>query len=481
MRWIFILLFGILLSSVGAQQNTMYLIIDTSQMQIGEAREMTLELVTDQPLPINEDWARTFVDSTAYMGRDTQLIIGSDHFEILDESKWTSKRQQGNKYLSQKMFKYTVWKDGLYFIPPFGITLHTKDSTETLRIPGYHFLTFTPIDTTIQGLAPIRGIEKTSFDFSQIKKKIRRFAFLKFVLALLMLTGIISLFRKSPKRNIERIAIAYTAYLQSKLKELKSGRLESQKEKYSEMSRILRIALEQKYKLPAMEMTTSMIQNKLTKMATSDHYMESLLAIMQRSDEVKYAKATESDEQLTKDITLAEQIALHYVDSEAVIELPAMEVKQIDPQLYEQKRIESYHISTPNVRWMGGLIDTAVLLGLALIIFIPFGYLAYFGYFLEHLSTEDYLMAGGWMLLLYIYYFALGHSWRGRTIGKKVMGSYLVDIDDDRLSVSKALWRVLAKLGSILFLLIGIFWIHRSTYRQAWHDTVVKSFVVHKS
>ncbi len=463
-----------------AQQNTMTLSIDTSTMRIGEQRTMKLEFLTDYPLPINRDWARSYIDSTAYIGADTIPIVGTEHFEVLQESKWSSKPQRGGKYLSGKEFSYTVWKDGYYMIPPFAIRVQTKDSFETLQVPAYHFLCFTPIDTTIQGLAPNRDIIKTDFDFDKIRQNITRFALLKLLLISLLLTAIVSLFPKTDKRNINRIPIAYHEILKNKINDLKNSDFRRHDKKcYTELSRIVRLALQQKFGIRAKEMTSAMIVRKLKKLQSSNH--DELFAFLHRSDEVKYAKGKESEEQIKTDIAFVERMAKNWIPDDLTVKLSPMEVKKINPELYRQKRIESYQICSPATRWSAALIDAGILLLCLLLIFIPFGFLGYFSYWLENLNKFDILLALAFALWLYIFYFTLSHSWKGSTIGKKLVGSSVVDIDDGRLRMSKALLRAIIKLPGTLLLFAGIWWMYREKHHRTWHDLIANSFVVYKS
>lgn len=164
-----------------------------------------------------------------------------------------------------------------------------------------------------------------------------------------------------------------------------------------------------------------------------------------------------------------------------MVRLPAEEIKQINPELYKQKRIESYHIASTSDRWKAGLIDSIVFLICALIIFIPFGFLGYAPYLLGQLSGSDFALLAGLILLLYLYYYTLSHAWKGRSIGKNYAATYLVNIDDNRLSISGALLRALVKLLGIIPLLVGIFWMYKSKNNQSWQDIIVKSFVVYKS
>ena len=482
MRIFYLFLISVMPILVYGQDNYMTLLIDTSEMRIGEQREMTLGLVTDAPLPIQENWARAFIDSTAYVGQDTQIVMATDHFEILDESNWTSNHDPGGKYLSQKTFKYTTWKDGYYLIYPFEIQLVNGQNTERLKTPGYSFICRTPIDTTIQGLAPIKDIVKTDFDFRPIKKSIFLFALLKWFLLGWILTGIISLFEKKEQRQIRSMPISLLAGTQYNLKQLENNiKGLSQKTIYSTLNRIIRTALESRHQIPAREMTSAMIENKLKQLKYSDDKIDDIILFFHRSDEVKYAKKEEQAEQIEADVTLTKNLTEAYIDPSTMVRLPAEEIKQINPELYKQKRIESYHIASTSDRWKAGLIDSIVFLICALIIFIPFGFLGYAPYLLGQLSGSDFALLAGLILLLYLYYYTLSHAWKGRSIGKNYAATYLVNIDDNRLSISGALLRALVKLLGIIPLLVGIFWMYKSKNNQSWQDIIVKSFVVYKS
>ena len=82
------------------------------------------------------------------------------------------------------------------------------------------------------------------------------------------------------------------------------------------------------------------------------------------------------------------------------------------------------------------------------------------------------------IILAYWLYFAIMHSsaW-GATVGKRVLGLYVVDEEGHRLSFVKATIRFFGKLLSLFTFFIGFLVALIHPKRQALHDLIAKTFV----
>ena len=89
------------------------------------------------------------------------------------------------------------------------------------------------------------------------------------------------------------------------------------------------------------------------------------------------------------------------------------------------------------------------------------------------LSSNGLSIAAGWL------YFSLceSSSWQG-TIGKKVLGLRVTDLDGNRISFSKATGRYFGKILSALILCIGFVMIAFTDRKQGLHDMLAGTLVV---
>ena len=94
--------------------------------------------------------------------------------------------------------------------------------------------------------------------------------------------------------------------------------------------------------------------------------------------------------------------------------------------------------------------------------------------------TESWGPAQLLLILAYWLYFAIMHSsaW-GATVGKRVLGLYVVDEEGHRLSFLQATIRFFGKLLSVFTLFIGFLVALIHPKRQALHDLLAKTFVKH--
>ena len=66
------------------------------------------------------------------------------------------------------------------------------------------------------------------------------------------------------------------------------------------------------------------------------------------------------------------------------------------------------------------------------------------------------------------------------TIGKFIMGLKVVDVNGERLTLKHSLKRNFSKLVSYSGFMIGFIWIAFSKKKQAWHDKISKTFIIHR-
>jgi uncharacterized RDD family membrane protein YckC len=85
-----------------------------------------------------------------------------------------------------------------------------------------------------------------------------------------------------------------------------------------------------------------------------------------------------------------------------------------------------------------------------------------------------------WLLLGYCAYYALleSSSWQA-TLGKRAMGIKVTNRRGERIGLARAAARFVAKLLSVLTLLVGYLLVAVTRRRQALHDLIAGTFVVH--
>ncbi|MEK5146714.1 RDD family protein [Psychrobacillus sp. FSL K6-4615] len=92
---------------------------------------------------------------------------------------------------------------------------------------------------------------------------------------------------------------------------------------------------------------------------------------------------------------------------------------------------------------------------------------------------EEFLTITG-LFISWMYYALLdSSSWQG-TIGKKVMGISVCDLDGERISFVRATFRYFFHIFSALILYIGFFMVIFTQKKQALHDMMTSCVIVKK-
>ena len=85
-------------------------------------------------------------------------------------------------------------------------------------------------------------------------------------------------------------------------------------------------------------------------------------------------------------------------------------------------------------------------------------------------------------LALVLFYYVLPTYASGQTLGKKLMGLYVVRFSDEKeLGIGQVILReTLGKTISWLCLGLGFIWVSFNKKRRAWHDLMANTWVVEK-
>ncbi len=97
----------------------------------------------------------------------------------------------------------------------------------------------------------------------------------------------------------------------------------------------------------------------------------------------------------------------------------------------------------------------------------------------QFLATSGPVLVGLFGSIIYIAYNLFFWSTTGRTPGKAFMGLRVVTINGKRLSLLRAILRLIGYLLSALPLYLGFLWTLIDDRRQGWHDKLAGTCVVY--
>lgn len=95
-------------------------------------------------------------------------------------------------------------------------------------------------------------------------------------------------------------------------------------------------------------------------------------------------------------------------------------------------------------------------------------------------NISYYLLSFVFTLILWCYYAGMESSpWRG-TIGKKLIGLEVSDLDGNRISFTRATGRYFGKIISIFVVCLGYISMLFNSKKQTWHDSLAGCIVKEK-
>ncbi len=209
-------------------------------------------------------------------------------------------------------FKYVVtsFDSTLYHIPGMPVF----DGTDTITSNSFGLKVTSPelLDSTKAYLEKLNNAETDSIDFEQLQlndiKPIQKAPFVWTdylwllwivlgVLLLILLIGVVIylVLRKKKQGYFFKPPQVEPAHVRAKnaldkLKEEKIWQQGREKEFYTKLTDILRVYIDERYGVNAMEMTSGEILNEIRKVAEVDSVYDNLKQILSTSDMVKFAK-----------------------------------------------------------------------------------------------------------------------------------------------------------------------------------------------
>ncbi len=266
--------------NITAQSVTVEAKLDTNQIFIGD--QVNFNILVKK----NKDVAVKF---PAFNGNLT------DEVEIISKSPIDSNwlREEKKVILKQKLV-VTVFDSGLYYIPPLNFLISTQDHSDTIHTAATYLEVFSfPLDTT-GTIREIKSVYKAPLSFNEAYPYFLGLLFLG-----LLTWGIIYYYQKKKKNEpiLKKIKPKEPAHVIAirELDKLKAEKIWQRKQVklyYSRLTEIIRMYIEQRFEIPAMEQTTDeiLVEFEEQKMAEKESYTL-LKDMLQQADLVKFAKA----------------------------------------------------------------------------------------------------------------------------------------------------------------------------------------------
>lgn len=249
--------------------------IDAKQIKIGKQAHISLKASA------NKDVSVVFPEFKDTITQNVELVNSSK----IDTVK------NGNLYTYQRILTITAFDSGYFPIPPFKFQIKNDTSnhyeTEALLIAVQTI----PVDTTL-AIKAIKGPVNPSWSIFEIQNEI-----LIGLLATLLIVGIIYYLKRRKKVEVDnelpvihRPAHEIALEALQQLKERKLWQQGQVKDYHIEISDIIRIYIENRFSVNAMEMTSDEIAKSLRLIITDVTLKNKLSNLLILSDMVKFAK-----------------------------------------------------------------------------------------------------------------------------------------------------------------------------------------------
>jgi len=249
--------------------------IQKTQALIGDQLELTLQINT----PSSSQWANPDV-------------VPADTVDVIEVVATGDVRQSVDGDYTQYLKTWTiaVFDTGVIRVPPMPIILQNALGSDTQYTNDIPLIISGVADSL--GLAPIKPIIREPAKFSDY------LVYIIGVLAFGLLIILAILYRRRKPKVKEVIEIrdekpAHTIALEQ-LDALEREKLWQQgliKEYHSRMNHIMRTYLEQRYRIPALESTSTEIMKDLREMELRDDLLQQIREVMEVEDLIKFAKA----------------------------------------------------------------------------------------------------------------------------------------------------------------------------------------------
>jgi hypothetical protein len=252
------------------------------------------------------DYLNVHLEVTSPKGTAIRLPkLNSDYLHAIGSSiEWIENSKidtvlSGNQQIFKQTFTVTSFDSGAYFFPVLSVL--SLDSTILAQTDSLYFTVNTiPVDTTA-AYKDIKGNLSSPLTLHEIWLYLQKYGLLILLMAILIglviyiivkyalkkkKTGLKPHLKEKPKEKAHIIAL-------KALEQLKKKKLWEQgfvKQYYSELTEIIRIYLENRWNIYAMEMVSSEIISEVKKKEIDPQTIEILQKMLQSADLVKFAK-----------------------------------------------------------------------------------------------------------------------------------------------------------------------------------------------
>lgn len=480
-RLAFLIAIFLATSNTGWSQVAVHAQLDTSDIMIGDQIGLTLFINHAPGAEIDRiDWAP---------------LDEVKELEVLNYGELNTVAE-GSEILLEQRVTVTSFDSGYYFIPQ--IPVYFKDNgktgiTKTERLALMVNTIEAQSDST--QIAPIKDIVKEPLSFIDF------IPYLAGLLVLIALGLLLYYFvnRKNRKEAPTRSKIILPSHeiALEKLEALKEAKLWQRgeiKTFQSELTFIIREYLENRFKIPALESTTSEISRQFKTLDIEKDWVSKLLSIFQTADLVKFAKAEPPVDLHTRALDEAEAFIVATKTEETAIEVieeaeetpasvPALENTVAAPKLSEQQPKSEIALKSALElagfwpRFFARLIDVYLFPLLLIVISFGVGYI----FNIDNPPSYYFIIYMVFFFLFLWSYFALMESSKGGTFGKLILGIRVVTVEGEKLSIGRATLRFIGKIISEgLFLLGYILYFFDKQKRQTLHDKLAGTIVIKK-
>jgi len=272
-----------------AQKFSVKASLDSNQVKIGEQVRLILDL---------EQAKGVFVQFPELKDTIFQVV------EILEQSKVDTLQTQGKQLHLQQKLLITAYEEGNYWISPFEFITKRNGQLDTLKTNSLLFEVHTVVVDTTKNIKAIKQPIETPLTLSEFLSENYPYI-LGTLVVILLIAGAVFYYKRRQKNQplikIRRPKEAAHVVARRQLNQLQAKKLwQNNKIKayHSELSEIIRIYLEERFQIPAMEQVSDEILERFSRQAgkqskgvniKKEHY-EMLSQILQLADFVKFAK-----------------------------------------------------------------------------------------------------------------------------------------------------------------------------------------------
>jgi len=215
--------------------------------------------------------------------------------EILKRSKIDTSKLEGSRIQLKQSYLVTCFDSGAHYIPPFYFRLKNGERIDSVRTNELTlFVKFPPVDLK-RGPADIKKPFSAPVTFKEIAPWLLGIILLAAILFLVIYAISRSrknrpIFQRPPKPKLPPHIIALQEL--DKLKTEQLWQHEKVKDYYTRLTDIIRVYIEERFEMPAMEQTTFEILNgfKSLKIQIEAGSVKELKEILELADLVKFAK-----------------------------------------------------------------------------------------------------------------------------------------------------------------------------------------------